>query len=32
MGLQDLASPAIVGSFYEQLADEYQKSWASQIG
>jgi len=32
MGLQDLASPAIVGSFYEQLADEYQSSWASRLG
>jgi len=32
MGLQDLASPAIVGSFYEQLADEYGKSWASSLG
>jgi phage major head subunit gpT-like protein len=32
MGLQDLASPAIVGSFYEQLADEYSKSWASDLG
>lgn len=32
MGLQDLASPAIIGSFYEQLEDEWSKSWASQIG
>ncbi len=32
MGLQDLASPAIVGSFYEQLADEFSKSWASDLG
>lgn len=32
MGLQDLASPAIIGSFYEQLADEYGKSWASDLG
>lgn len=32
MGLQDLASPAIIGSFYEQLEDEFSKSWASQIG
>lgn len=32
MGLQDLASPAIIGSFYEQLADEYSKSWASDLG
>ncbi len=32
MGLQDLASPAIIGSFYEQLAAEYDMSWASKIG
>ncbi len=32
MGLQDLASPAIIGSFYEQLADEWEMSWASKIG
>lgn len=32
MGLQDLSSPAIVGSFYEQLADEYSRSWASSLG
>lgn len=32
MGLQDLASPAIIGSFYEQLAAEYDMSWASDIG
>ncbi len=32
MGLQDLASPAIIGTFYEQLQDEWDKSWASQIG
>lgn len=32
MGLQDLASPAIIGSFYEQLMDEFQRSWASDIG
>ncbi len=32
MGLQDLASPAIIGSFYEQLADEWNLSWASKIG
>jgi phage major head subunit gpT-like protein len=32
MGLQDLASPAIIGSFYEQLQDEWSKSWASSIG
>jgi phage major head subunit gpT-like protein len=32
MGLQDLASPAIIGSFYEQLADEWSMSWASKIG
>lgn len=32
MGLQDLASPAIIGSFYEQLADEFSKSWASDLG
>jgi phage major head subunit gpT-like protein len=32
MGLQDLASPAIIGSFYEQLDAEWSKSWASQLG
>lgn len=32
MGLQDLSSPAIIGSFYEQLAAEWENSWASQIG
>jgi hypothetical protein len=32
MGLQDLASPAIIGSFYEQLASEWKNSWASQLG
>lgn len=32
MGLQDLASPAIIGSFYEQLAAEYDMSWASKVG
>lgn len=32
MGLQDLSSPAIIGSFYEQLEAEWQMSWASKIG
>jgi phage major head subunit gpT-like protein len=32
MGLQDLASPAVIGSFYEQLQAEYDMSWASRIG
>lgn len=32
MGLQDLASPAIIGSFYEQLEAEFAMSWASKIG
>lgn len=32
MGLQDLASPAIVGSFYKMLEDEFQNSWASRLG
>lgn len=32
MGLQDLASPAIVGSFYQMLEDEFQNSWASRLG
>lgn len=30
--LADLASPAITGSFYEQLEDEYMKSWSSRLG
>ncbi len=32
MGLQDLASPAVIGSFFAALEDEYQKSWASMVG
>jgi phage major head subunit gpT-like protein len=32
MGLQDLASPAVIGSFYEQLQAEYDMSWASKLG
>lgn len=32
MGLQDLASPAIIGSFYEQLEAEWSNSWASKLG
>jgi phage major head subunit gpT-like protein len=28
----DLANPAIIGSFYEQLEAEFQTSWASQLG
>lgn len=32
MGLQDLASPAIIGSFYEQLEEAYSMSWASKLG
>ncbi len=32
MGLQDLASPAIIGTFYEQLAAEFDMSWASELG
>lgn len=32
MGLQDLASPAIIGTFYEQLEAEFAMSWASKIG
>jgi phage major head subunit gpT-like protein len=32
MGLADLASPAIIGSFYEQLEAAWQMSWASRIG
>lgn len=32
MGLQDLASPAIIGSFYEQLEAEFAMSWASKVG
>jgi phage major head subunit gpT-like protein len=32
MGLQDLASPAIIGSFYEQLEAEWSMSWASKLG
>lgn len=32
MGLQDLASPAIIGNFYEQLQSEWANSWASKVG
>lgn len=30
--LADLASPAIIGSFYEQLQSEWSNSWASKLG
>lgn len=32
MGLADLSSPAIIGSFYEQLQAEFSNSWASRLG
>src|SRR4051812_19372665 len=32
MGLADLASPAIIGTFYEQLQAEWDQSWASKLG
>lgn len=32
MSLLDLSSPAIIGSFYEQLESEWSMSWASRVG
>ncbi len=32
MGLLDLSSPAIIGTFYENLADEWDSSWSSRLG